>query len=74
METVAQNMVAMRISTNVCMAIVGTPTYFRNLSPPTTPHDLTDHSCLNPRYAATSGWVVWEFEKAGHGLRVRIHG
>jgi DNA-binding transcriptional LysR family regulator len=72
--TVAQDMVAVRISPDMRMAIVGSPAYFRDREPPTSPHDLAGHDCINLRYTATSGWVVWEFEKAGRDVNVRVEG
>ncbi|GGE22331.1 LysR family transcriptional regulator [Aureimonas endophytica] len=73
-ETVAQDMVAVRISPDLRMAIVGSPGYFANCAPPSTPHDLARHNCINLRYTVTSGWAVWEFEKAGRSLNVRVEG
>lgn len=73
-ETVAQDMVAVRIGPDMRMAIVGAPSYFRRRKPPVTPHDLADHVCINLRYAANSGFAVWEFERAGRDLNVRVEG
>lgn len=73
-ETVAKDMVATRIGPDMRMAIVGSPGYFADHPAPATPHDLSDHNCINLRYTATSGWAVWEFEKAGVSLDVRVEG
>lgn len=67
-------MVAVRISPDMRMAIVGSHGYFHDHPPPATPHDLANHNCINLRYTATSGWAVWEFEKAGRSLNVRVEG
>lgn len=73
-ETVAQDMVAARIGPDTRMAIVGSPGYLQSRKPPVTPHDLAEHNCINLRYTANSGWAVWEFEKAGRALNVRVEG
>ncbi|KQT47343.1 LysR family transcriptional regulator [Aureimonas sp. Leaf454] len=73
-ETVAQDMVAARIGPDIRMAIVGSPGYFRTRKPPVTPHELSGHNCINLRYTANSGWAVWEFERAGRALNVRVEG
>jgi DNA-binding transcriptional LysR family regulator len=73
-ETVAQDMVAARISPDMRMAIVGSPGYFATRRAPATPHDLAGHNCINLRYTATSGWAIWEFEKAGEAVNVRVEG
>ncbi|RYG28327.1 LysR family transcriptional regulator, partial [bacterium] len=31
-------------------------------------------NCINLRYTADSGWAVWEFEKAGRAVNVRVEG
>lgn len=73
-ETVAQDMVAVRISPDMRMAIVGSPGYVRARGTPTAPHDLADHVCINLRYTAQSGLAIWEFEKSGRTVNVRVDG
>src|SRR3954463_10885551 len=41
-ETLAQEMVAVRIGPDIRMAVVGSPAYFARRPPPGTPHDLAD--------------------------------
>lgn len=52
----------MRISPDMRIAIVGAPSYFRRRKPPVTPHDFADYVCINLRYAANSGFAVWELK------------
>jgi DNA-binding transcriptional LysR family regulator len=73
-ETIAQDMVAVRVGPDMRMAVVGTPAYFAGRSPPGAPHDLSAHSCIGLRYAAQGGVGLWEFEKGGRPVNVRIEG
>jgi DNA-binding transcriptional LysR family regulator len=73
-EQVAKDMVAVRIGPDMRMAVVGTSAYFKNRPKPRTPHDLTDHACINLRLPTYGGFYAWEFEKAGRELKVRVEG
>ena len=67
-------MVAVRISPDLRMAIVGSPEYFADRKKPKTPRDLTQHNCLNLRLPTHGGIYAWDFEKAGRPLNVRVDG
>lgn len=73
-ETVAQDMVAVRIGPDMRMAVVGSPAYFATHSTPYTPQDLTAHNCIGRRFTLNGGLSVWEFEKAGRAVNVRVEG
>ena len=73
-EQVAKDMVAVRIGPELRMAVVGAPSYFAERPPPGTPHELTDHVCINLRLPTLGGLYVWEFEKHGRELKVRVDG
>jgi DNA-binding transcriptional LysR family regulator len=73
-ETVAQDMVAVRISPDMRMAAVGSPAYLAGREPPRTPHDLGRHNCINLRFPTHGGLYAWEFEKDGRALNVRVEG
>ena len=73
-ETVAKDMVAVRIGPDLRMAAVGSPTYFKNRKPPHTPHELAKHNCINLRFPTLGGLYAWEFEKAGRAVNVRVEG
>jgi len=73
-EQVAKDMIAVRIAPDMRMAVVGSPAYFEHRPKPMVPHDLTEHSCINMRLPTYGGIYVWEFEKDGHELRVRVEG
>jgi DNA-binding transcriptional LysR family regulator len=73
-EQVAKDMVAVRIGPDLRMAVVGSPEYFKGRKRPRTPHDLTEHSCINLRLPTAGGLYAWEFEKGDRELRVRVEG
>jgi len=73
-EQVAKDMIAVRIGPDMRMAIVGAPSYFKNRPVPQTPQDLVGHNCINLRLPSHGGVYVWEFEKRGRELKVRVEG
>jgi DNA-binding transcriptional LysR family regulator len=73
-EQVGKDMIAMRIGPDQRMAVVGAPSYFARHPPPKTPHDLTDYLCINLRLSTMGGLYVWEFEREGREVKVRVDG
>ena len=60
-EFIQRDMVAVRLSPDLRLALVGSPEYFRTRKPPKAPQDLKDHSCIGFRFS--NGMYRWEFEK-----------
>lgn len=73
-EQVAKDMIAMPIASDATMAVVGSPDYFERHPVPTLPQELTEHMCINLRTPTHGGLYVWEFEKAGRAVNVRVDG
>ena len=74
-ELVAKDMIAVRISPDLRMAVVGSPSYFADRKRPRSPQELTSHNCLNLRLPTHGGGIyAWEFEKDGRELNVRVEG
>lgn len=73
-EQIDKDMIAVRIGPDLRMAVVGTPDYFQRRGKPKTPHDLTKHNCINLRFPTLGGLYVWEFEREGRELHVRVDG
>lgn len=74
-ELVAKDMIAVRVSPDLRMAVVGSPSYFAERKRPRAPQDLTQHNCLNLRLPTHGGSLyAWEFEKNGRELNVRVEG
>lgn len=73
-EQVARDMIAVPIGPEERMVVVGAPSYFARHPKPKTPHDLTQHACINLRLPTKGGLYAWEFEKNGRQLNVRVDG
>jgi len=73
-EEVAGDMIAVRIGPDWRMAVVAAPAYFERRGTPRSPHDLTQHNCINLRLETYGGFYAWEFERDGRKLNVRVDG
>ena len=73
-EQVAKDMIAVRIGPDLQMAAVATPAYFTRKGRPRIPQDVAQHDCINLRFETLGGLYVWEFEKDGRALNVRVEG
>ncbi len=73
-ETLAQDMVAVRIGPEMQMAIAASPGYLAAHGSPQTPDDLANHNCINLRHQAKGGISVWDLEKDGRAVNVRVEG
>ena len=74
-ESLAQDMIAVRVGPDMRFALVGTKEYFARNSPPQTPHELVHHRCVNLRLATHGGLYAWEFrQKGGREFTVRVDG
>jgi len=73
-EQVDQDMVAVPIGPDFERAVVGSPVYFARRKRPHTPHDLTEHACINLRLPTSGGLWVWPFAKEGREVNVRARG
>jgi DNA-binding transcriptional LysR family regulator len=73
-EQVAKDMIAMRIGPDMRMAVVGSAAYFARYPKPVVPMDLMQHNCITLRMPTYGGLYLWEFEKNGQELKVRVEG
>jgi len=73
-EQVEKDMIFVPIGPDVRFAVVGTPSYFARRASPTSPQDLTSHTCINLRLPTRGELYAWEFERNGRELRVRVEG
>lgn len=72
-ESLQRDMIAVRIGPDIRGAVVGAPSYFRNMPRPQHPNDLADHRCL--RFRFSSGILYrWEFEKDGEEIELAVQG
>lgn len=74
-DQVEKDMIAVRISPDLRMTVVGAPEYFKGKSSiPKLPQDLMQHTCINLRLPDYGGILPWDFEKEGKNINVRVEG
>jgi DNA-binding transcriptional LysR family regulator len=73
-EAISKDMIAVRISPDWRLAVVGSPAYFERCPPLSTPYDLTSHACVNIRHRPSGAIYAWEFEKDGKAFTVKGEG
>lgn len=73
-DTIDQDMIAVPIGPKLRMAAVASPDYFARHPAPKTPHELTQHQCINQRMVKSGGLYVWDFDQDGGDLNVRVSG
>lgn len=73
-EQVALDMVAVRISADIRMSVVGSPAYLGANPAPRDPQDLAAHRCINMRMPTHGEVFPWELQKDGREIRVRVEG
>lgn len=73
-ESVAQDMIAVRIGPDLRFTVVATKKYFSNRAIPRKPDDLMEHNCVNLRLPTYGGIWAWEFENRGRQINVRVNG
>ncbi len=73
-DTIDKDMIAIPIGPELRMAAVASPAYFSRYPIPQTPHELTQHCCINQRMVSSGGLYVWDFDQDGGDLNVRVSG
>ncbi len=72
--SVAKDLVAMRVSSELCGALVATPAYFRRCGVPTTPQDLFTHTCITHRKTGRDDVYPWMFMDEGRTYSQKMTG
>jgi DNA-binding transcriptional LysR family regulator len=73
-DQVEKDMVAVRLTPDVPMTIVGAPAYFTHRPVPASIHDLMKHDCINLRLASKGGLYAWELRHEGRDIEVQVRG
>lgn len=73
-KTIDKDMIAVPIGPPMRLAVVASPGYFAVHPIPRTPKDLTAHQCINQRMQSSGGLYVWDFERRGQQVNVRVDG
>jgi DNA-binding transcriptional LysR family regulator len=68
------DMIAVRVTGPMKIAVVGAPTYFARQPPPRAPDDLARHSCVQYRRAAEGDVYAWPFERNRKTRRISVAG
>lgn len=71
-EYIQKDMIAVRVSPDLRLAVVGSPGYFSSRSIPREPKDLNDHRCITLRLPG--GPYRWEFERGRTSVTIRVNG
>src|SRR5687768_9957905 len=72
-EYLAQDMVAVRVSSDLRPAIVAAPAYFATHPKPTAPRDVLKHQCIGFRHRGESKYR-WEFDKGDQSMAISVRG
>jgi len=73
-DELAEGMIAARIAPDIRFIVVGAPSYLDEHEPLITPHDLTNHNCINLRLPTRAGLYAWELKRGNQETRVRVDG
>jgi len=71
-EYIQKDMIAVRVTPELRLAVVGSPAYFSSRSIPRKPADLSEHRCITLRLP--SGPYRWEFERGRKSVTVGVNG
>jgi len=71
-ECIQRDMVAIHVSKDLRLSIVGSPGYFEAHGIPKAPRDLNDHPCIGIRIP--TGAYRWEFQKGRKSITVNASG
>jgi DNA-binding transcriptional LysR family regulator len=73
-ETIGRDMIAVRVSEDQSIAVVGAPSYFASRRKPRHPRELQEHDCINYRDAPGAPVYRWEFTENGRDFEVAVDG
>ena len=73
-DTIDKDMIALPIGPPLRMAAAASPDYFAEHPRPDHPGELVAHRCINMRMQTAGGLYVWEFERNGQPMNVRVDG
>lgn len=73
-DQVDKDMIAVRITPDVQMAVVAAPGYLSGKAAVARPEDLMAHNCINLRLPTHGALYAWEFAKGSQKTSVRVEG
>jgi DNA-binding transcriptional LysR family regulator len=73
-DQIEKDMIAVRLTPDAAMMIVGSPKYFEWHRVPDSPQELMKHNCITLRLASSGGIYAWELQHEGRELELRVRG
>ncbi len=73
-EMLEREMISVRVSGDMRVAVVATPSYFAERGRPKHPRDLQQHDCINYRRRALGVVSRWEFTENAKDFQVAVEG
>jgi DNA-binding transcriptional LysR family regulator len=71
-EVIDRDMIAVPVSGDLRLVVVGAPSYFARRGQPTHPRDLAEHDCINWHPTAKASPYRWEFTENGRDFSVDV--
>jgi DNA-binding transcriptional LysR family regulator len=71
-EFIQKDMIGVRVTPDLRLAVVGSPGYFASRNIPKQPKDLKDHRCIGLQLPG--GPYLWEFERGRKSVTVGVNG
>lgn len=71
-EVIDNDMIAVPVTGDLRLAVVGAPSYFARRGVPKHPRDLVEHDCLNWHATADTPPYRWEFTENGRDFSVAV--
>jgi DNA-binding transcriptional LysR family regulator len=71
-EVIDQDMIAIGVSGDLRLVVVGSPSYFARRPRPLHPRDLVHHECINWHPTAGAPPYRWEFTEKGRDFSVAV--
>ncbi|WP_293574216.1 LysR family transcriptional regulator [Phaeobacter sp.] len=73
-DKIAQDMVAIRLTPPMPLAVVGSPAYLAQYGTPQTPRALLEHNCIRYRFHSSGRIAPWEFQGTEGAYSVDVRG
>lgn len=73
-EMLEREMIGVRVSADLRMAVVGSPAYFAKRSKPKHPRELQTHDCINYRRRSLRVVYRWEFTDQNKDIEIAVKG
>ncbi len=73
-DRISQDMVAVRLTPPLDLAVLASPSYIDANGPPETPHDLLNHNCVRYRFQSSGRIAPWRFTSPDGDYDVDVTG